>query len=227
MAHYGTLRDYRFPNTDEAADDIRGAKVYGRDDEKLGKIDDVVFDHTSGAIRYVVIDTGGWLSSKKFLVPPDGLHFSPKHKDDLEVNLTKQQIEGFPEFKESDLQSEEDWKNYEDRYKNAWHDGPVQHRQGSDHDITPTPQEMPAEPGSIGSQLTPSQRAEVSSRITPAGADNVTIQNSAMGIGSRWLNFESRLRQHRRDITQSCGSCTVGPASDRSAESVESERKAI
>lgn len=227
MAHYGTLRDYRFPDTDEAADDIRGSSLYGRDDEKLGKIDDVIFDHASGAIRYVVVDTGGWLSSKKFIIPPDRLHSSAKHHDDFEVNLSKQQIEGFPPYRDSDVESEEDWKNYEDRYKTAWHDGPVQHRKGSDHDITPTPEEMPAEPGSIGSQLTPSERAEASSRITPAAADNVTIESSAMGIGARWLNFESRLRQRRRDITRGCASCTVGPASDRSAESVEQERKAI
>ena len=68
MTHIGTLRDYRFAEVDEAADDIRGAKVYGMDDEKLGKIDDVIFDHATGAIRYVVVDTGGWLSSKKFIV---------------------------------------------------------------------------------------------------------------------------------------------------------------
>jgi hypothetical protein len=38
-------------------------------DEKLGNIEDVIFDHTSGNIHYAVVDTGGWLSSKKFLVP--------------------------------------------------------------------------------------------------------------------------------------------------------------
>lgn len=70
MAHYGTLRDYRFQDTDKIRDDIRGSKVYGINDEKLGKIDDVIFDHTMGTIRYAVVDTGGWLSSKKFIVPP-------------------------------------------------------------------------------------------------------------------------------------------------------------
>lgn len=50
MAHFGTLRNYRFSDTQAACEDIRGAKVYGRDDEKLGKIDDVIFDHSSGAI---------------------------------------------------------------------------------------------------------------------------------------------------------------------------------
>ena len=36
MARYGTLGDYRFSNTQEAAIDIRGSKVYGPGDEKLG-----------------------------------------------------------------------------------------------------------------------------------------------------------------------------------------------
>ena len=57
MSHYSTLHSSDFlSGTDN---DIRGAHVYGRDDKKLGKIDDVVFDHTSGNITYVVVDTGG------------------------------------------------------------------------------------------------------------------------------------------------------------------------
>src|SRR5581483_2546236 len=72
MAHYGTLRDYRFADN-ETEDDIRGSNVYSaQNDDKLGDIDDVIFDHSTGEIRYVVIDTGGWLSSKKFIVPPTG-----------------------------------------------------------------------------------------------------------------------------------------------------------
>ncbi len=226
MPHYGLLRDYRFDDlgTDE---DIRGSNVYGRDDEKLGKIDDVIFDHSTGVIRYVVVDTGGWFTHKKFLVPPHRLHSSAEHKDDFAVNLDKQQIETLPPYSESDVESEDKWKAYEKRYDETWHAGPVQHRKGSDRDITPTSQEMPEESGSIGSQLTPSERAEVNSRIIPAGSDEVTISSSAVGIGSRWLTFEERLRQRRRDITRACTTCTVGPASDRASESAAQERKAI
>jgi uncharacterized protein YrrD len=54
---------------DRDIDDIRGAAVYGLGDEKLGKIDDVIFDSDNGQIRYVVVHTGGWLSSRRFLVP--------------------------------------------------------------------------------------------------------------------------------------------------------------
>jgi sporulation protein YlmC with PRC-barrel domain len=67
---YTTLRDYRFGRD---IDDIRGSSVYGADDEKIGKIDDVVFDSNSGQIRYLVVDTGGWLTSRRFLLPPDAL----------------------------------------------------------------------------------------------------------------------------------------------------------
>src|SRR5438270_32864 len=98
MVHYGTLRDYRFSDTD--ADDIRGSKLYGLNDEKLGKIDDVIFDHTSGGIRYIVVDTGGWLSSKKFIVPADRLRASAEHEDDFQADLNKQQIERFSSFED-------------------------------------------------------------------------------------------------------------------------------
>ena len=225
MAHYGLLRDYRFDG-EGTADDIRGANVYGRNDEKLGKIDDVIFDHSTGVVRYLVVDTGRF-SHKKFLVPRHRLHTAAEHKDGFAVNLDKSQIETLPRYHEPDLHSEEKWKRYEKQYDAAWHAGPVEHRSGSDHDVTPTPDEMGESLGSIGSQLSRQEQEELSSRIIPAGADEVTIQSSAMGIGPRWLNFETRLRQHRRAITRSCPTCAVGPASDRAAESVEHERKAV
>jgi len=220
MSHYGLLRDYRFEDLN-TTDDIRGAAIYGRNDEKLGKIDDVIFDHSTGYIKYVVVDAGGWFSTKKFLVPPHRLHTSADHEGDFTVNADKQQIQSFPPYNESDLYSEEKWRAYEKKFDQAWHAGPVQHREGSDRDITPTPDEMPAESGSIGSQLTPSERAEVNSRIIPAGANEVTIQSGASGIGSRWSTFEERLRQRRKEVTRACTTCSIGPA-----ENVSQERKA-
>jgi hypothetical protein len=48
MSHYGTLKETRFA---DASADIRGSHLYGLNDEKLGKIDDVIFDHSTGASR--------------------------------------------------------------------------------------------------------------------------------------------------------------------------------
>src|SRR5690348_13081713 len=106
---YGTLRDYRF-NRD--VDDIRGSALYGTDEEKLGKVDDVVFDSDNGQIRYLIVDTGGWLKSRRFLVPPDQVHPSTKDPNDLATNLTKSQIEHFPALDERVLEEEGRFHSY-------------------------------------------------------------------------------------------------------------------
>jgi len=67
--------------------------VYGSGDEKIGKIADIVFDSNNREIRYLVIDTGGWLRTRRFLLPPEELRPSVDHENDFSVNLTKAQIE--------------------------------------------------------------------------------------------------------------------------------------
>jgi len=217
MAHYGLLREYQF-NDLAAGEDIRGANIYGRNDEKLGQIDDVIFEHSTGNIKYIVVDTGGWFSSKKFLVPAYRLHTSAEHDDAFTVNLDKQQIESLPRYNETDLAGQDHWQNYERRYSDAWHAGPVQHRDGTDRTITPAPEEMPAEPDSIGSGISAEENARLTSRVTPPLANDMTIQHNATGLGDRWTNFEERLRHHRRQITKACNTCTVEPVSDRPSE---------
>src|ERR1700686_1284968 len=143
MAHYGTLKDARVA---DAADDIRGSHLYGLNERKLGKIEDVIFDHATGNIRYVVVDTGGWLSTKKFLVPAEGLRASAKHENDFEANLDKRQVESFPPYNESDLESESQWAGYEGRYRSKWVADPVMHRSESDRNITPTTQQTSGNP---------------------------------------------------------------------------------
>src|SRR5215467_14615848 len=126
----------------EDGEDIRGSHLYGISDEKLGKIDDVIFDHSTGEIRYVVVDTGGWLKSKKFVVPAGALRASAKHEDDFETGLSKQQVESLPPYDESDLESESKWSGYEGRYRSKWVSSPVMHRAETDRNITPTTQQI-------------------------------------------------------------------------------------
>ncbi len=244
MAHYGILREARFV---EASEDIRGAHLYGLNDEKLGKIDDVVFDHSDGTIRYVVVDTGGWLSTKKFLIPAEGLRLSPKHSGDFEVSLNKSQIERFPPYKESDLDSAEEWADYEGRYRSKWVTDPVMHRAGTDRNITPTTAQtsgnvaseqaaaeaqgystispVPASPR--GSRADLDAASATSERAVPAGTDSVVIDNSAVGIGGRWDTFQSRLRERRKEIVAHCNTCSGQSAMKRGSESVDTLRKAV
>ena len=80
----------------------------------------------------MVVDTGGWLSTKKFIVPADRLRASAKHEDDFAVDLTKEQVESFPPYKETDVESDEQWSDYEGRYRSKWEADPVMHRAETD-----------------------------------------------------------------------------------------------
>ena len=231
MAHFGTLRDYAFS---EPIDDVRGATVYGLEDEKIGKIDDVIFDHSTGQIRYAVVDSGGWLTSKKFLVPADRISTYPKHPDDFVIGVTKKQIEAFPPYDEKRLESESDWSRYEDEYKNAWHESPVQHQHGSDRNITPAETAgqpvrgatMGSDAGVVGGDLEPQRlagkfpSAEPSGQkltMRPAGTTE-RAEESAYGtvpLGGRLGSFEEHLRRNRVDIRAKCAQCATAPEKRR------------
>jgi len=201
MAQCGMLRDYRFT---DAAEDIRGSKLYGLNDEKLGKIDDVIFDHSSGTIRYVVVDTGGWLSTKKFIVPAERLRASAEHKDDFAADLSKQQIESFPPYDEKNLESDEQWADYEGRYRSKWEAKPVMHRAETDRNITPTTQQMsgnsPSERAAADAAAETSDTEALTSGGYAASTDTVKISQSAVGIGPRWDTFQDRLRERRKEV---------------------------
>ena|ERR1700740_3005536 len=89
MAHFGRLGSYRFA---EDVGDIRAANVYGRDGEKLGKIDDVIFDHDTMEVQYVVVDSGGWFEAGRFLLPADRMSAKELHKDDFSADATKEPV---------------------------------------------------------------------------------------------------------------------------------------
>lgn len=221
MAHYGTLRDYRFTNVDEATDDVRGSKVYGPDDQKLGKVDDVIFDHSSGQIQYVVIDTGGWLSSKKFVVPPQILRPSLDHEEDFRVSLGKEQIESFPPYNESDLESDDKWSDYEGRYRSQWEADPIMHRVATDRNITPTTkQQIDAGSGALPSE----DEDETVSDITPMRTE-ASLGVDPSGPSRRWDTFEDRLRQRRQEIVSACTTCKASPASETASERERDERR--
>jgi hypothetical protein len=217
VAHYGILEDTEFL---DAAEDIRGSHLYGVNDEELGKIDDVIFDHSSGLIRHIVVDTGDWLTTKKFIVPAHSLRASAQHKDDFETSLSKQQVESFPPYQQSDLDSDAKWVLYEGCYPSKWETSPLIHRAGTDRTVTrTTPKISGNSPSAVsaaeahgrpfGTESGPvhaeSRRAEIEAassptdRVVPAGTDSVLISNSGVGIGGRWDAFQSRLRERRRN----------------------------
>ncbi len=68
----------------------------GASDGELGTVKDVYFDDQRWAIRYMVVETGGWLSSRKVLISPNSVRSVTWADEILYVNLTRQQVRDSP-----------------------------------------------------------------------------------------------------------------------------------
>jgi sporulation protein YlmC with PRC-barrel domain len=191
MAHYGILHDIKF----EDAEDIRGAEVYGVNDEKLGKIDDVIFDHSTGDIHYLVVDTGGWLTSKKFLVPANRIQPYGHHEDKFYAELDKERIQMLPEYDEKRLSSQEGWSDYEKQYEDRWKEGTVMYNERTNRVITPPADQVK---GARKSALSEQGRQSLQRDFTPekvgqrddllgvaSGGDDVTLRPKKPSIAGR------------------------------------------
>ena len=82
---------------------VLGREVRSPTDENMGRIVDVLVDHT-GTVRAAVIDFGGFLGvgSRKIVVDWNALHFGRVNNkgDSLTLELTKAQVAAAPEYKE-------------------------------------------------------------------------------------------------------------------------------
>ena len=76
---------------------LKGLAIHATDGE-LGTVDDFYFDDETWGIRYLTVDTGGWLGGRQVLISP----FSILHTDwpakRLDVALTKKQVENSPDI---------------------------------------------------------------------------------------------------------------------------------
>lgn len=77
------------------AKELDGYKLGARDGE-IGKVQEFYFDDQSWAVRYLVAETGGWLSGRRVLISPYVLQPARKEDKLIPVNLTKLQIEHSP-----------------------------------------------------------------------------------------------------------------------------------
>lgn len=79
---------------------LSGYKLNSFDGE-LGKAKEFYFDDQHWAIRYLVADTGNWLTGRQVLISPYALVEVNKEEEYIDINLTKKQIENSPSL-ESD-----------------------------------------------------------------------------------------------------------------------------
>lgn len=78
----------------KAIKDLRGDAIVARDGA-IGSVDDVYFDDERWTVRYLVVDTGTWLSGRRVLISPACVMPIEATKA-LRVALTREQIEQSP-----------------------------------------------------------------------------------------------------------------------------------
>jgi uncharacterized protein YrrD len=82
-----------------SAKELFGYKLIANDG-KIGSVRDLIFDERSSTIRYIVADTGGWLTGRRVLLSPASFGTPDWREQAIPVSLTKEQIEGSPEIDE-------------------------------------------------------------------------------------------------------------------------------
>ena len=75
--------------------ELNGYRVQAVDGD-IGKVNDLYFDDQFWTIRYMVVDTGGWLSERKVLISPTAMDKPNWEKKTLSVSVTKEQVESSP-----------------------------------------------------------------------------------------------------------------------------------
>ena len=68
----------------------------GARDGEIGKVKEFYFDDQSWTVRYLIADTGGWLTGRQVLISPYALEPANERSEVIPVDLTKSQIEQSP-----------------------------------------------------------------------------------------------------------------------------------
>jgi sporulation protein YlmC with PRC-barrel domain len=93
---------------------LTGYKLHSLDGE-IGKVEEFYFDDRHWTIRYLVADTGNWLTGRQVLMSPYALGAVNRDEQDIVIDLTKKQIEDSPSLnsdKPVSRQFEEDYYGY-------------------------------------------------------------------------------------------------------------------
>ena len=82
-----------------SSEDIHGTEVYGAGDKKVGDIDHLIIDKTSGRVGYAVMSFGGFLGMghDHYPVPWARLTYNEK-LGGYEVNISDQELKGAPKY---------------------------------------------------------------------------------------------------------------------------------
>lgn len=76
---------------------LKGLTVRTTDGE-IGSVEQFYFDDETWALRYLIVDTGGWLGGRRVLISPISVISADWQARRLDVALTKSQVENSPDI---------------------------------------------------------------------------------------------------------------------------------
>jgi sporulation protein YlmC with PRC-barrel domain len=85
-------------------------------DGAIGTVNDLLFDDSTWKVRWLVVDTGSWLTGRKVLIHPSAIGRVDHALSELSVSLTKQQVRASPDFSEDQPVSRQMEGNLYDYY---------------------------------------------------------------------------------------------------------------
>jgi len=126
----------------QSTQELYGKKLAALDGD-IGHVKDFYFDDHAWAIRYVVVDTGAWLTGRLVLLSPQAFAELAQHEDALQVKLLKKQIEDSPSIASHETVSQQ----FEEQYYRSygwpvyWQGGEMWGMSGEPLGLAPQPRD--------------------------------------------------------------------------------------
>ena len=76
---------------------LKGFDIQAKDGG-LGTVSDFLFDDSTWKVRWLVVDTGKWLTGRKVLIHPSAVGYADYGSQELTVALTKTQVKDSPDI---------------------------------------------------------------------------------------------------------------------------------
>jgi uncharacterized protein YrrD len=156
--------------------ELYGKKLASLDGE-IGHVKDFYFDDAAWAIRYVVVDTGSWLTGRLVLLSPHAFGKLDQNDGTLQVNLRKKQIQDSPSIASHEPLS----RQFEEQFYRSygwpvyWQGGQMWGMSGYPLALTPLPQDI-----GVRRSLEPSADRHLQSTKTVTGY-HVQAVDDALG----------------------------------------------
>jgi hypothetical protein len=114
------LRYLDAADVDDTVVDYDGLSVVGPDEERIGEVDGFIVDAQAGRLHYVVVDSGGWFSSRRVLIPVGHARLGGESRA-LLLDVPRATLSRYPEFHEERFRefSDDELKRFESRMGEA------------------------------------------------------------------------------------------------------------